>query len=120
MRGFKTGGRIAGTPNKTTKEMRELITDLSYKYLASDLENMEPKERAAILTRLLSYVIPRPGVEDSEEATYLEPLVIVRTEHINEEGKVLLCEIEYNPEVEDSEEANYLEPLVIIRTERTN
>jgi hypothetical protein len=46
MRGQKTGGRTAGTPNKTTKEMRELITDLSYKYLASDLESLEPRERA--------------------------------------------------------------------------
>lgn len=96
MKGFKTGGRTAGTPNKTTKEMRELITDLSYKYLASDLEKLEPRERAVILTRLLSYVVPRPGTEETEEANYLEPLVIVRTEYINEEHEAVLCEIEYN------------------------
>ena len=96
MRGQKTGGRTAGTPNKTTKEIRELITDLSYKYLASDLESLEPRERAVVLTRLLSYVVPRPGVEDSEEANYIEPLVIVKTEYINEEHKALLCKVEYN------------------------
>jgi len=96
MKGFKTGGRTAGTPNKTTKEMRDLITDLSYKYLASDLESLEPRERAVILTRLLSYVVPRPGVEDSEEANYIEPLVIVRTEYINEQHETELCKIEYN------------------------
>jgi hypothetical protein len=98
MKGFKTGGRAAGTPNKTTKEMRELITDLSYKYLASDLEKLEPRERAVILTRLLSYVVPRPGTEENEEANYLEPLVIVRTEYINEEHEAVLCEINYNGE----------------------
>jgi hypothetical protein len=98
MKGFKTGGRAAGTPNKTTKEMRELITDLSYKYLASDLESLEPRERAVILTRLLSYVVPRPGVEDSEEVEYIQPLVIVKTEYINEEHKALLCKVEYNGE----------------------
>jgi hypothetical protein len=98
MKGFKTGGRAAGTPNKTTKEMRELITDLSYKYLASDLESLEPRERAVILTRLLSYVVPRPGVEDSEEAEYIQPLVIVKTEYIDEEHKALLCKVEYNGE----------------------
>lgn len=98
MKGFKTGGRTAGTPNKTTKEMRELITDLSYKYLASDLEKLEPRERAVILTRLLSYVVPRPGTEENEEANFLEPLVIVRTEYINEEHKAVLCEINYNGE----------------------
>jgi hypothetical protein len=96
MKGFKTGGRAAGTPNKTTKEMRELITDLSYKYLASDLEKLEPRERAVILTRLLSYVVPRPGVEENEEAHYLEPLVIVRTEYINELHETELCKVEYN------------------------
>lgn len=96
MKGFKTGGRAAGTPNKTTKEMRDLITDLSYKYLASDLESLEPRERAVILTRLLSYVVPRPGVEDSEEAEYIQPLVIVKTEYIDEEHKALLCKVEYN------------------------
>ena len=98
MKGFKTGGRTAGTPNKTTKEMRDLITDLSYKYLASDLESLEPRERAVILTRLLSYVVPRPGVEDSEEAEYIQPLVIVKTEYIDEEHKALLCKVEYNGE----------------------
>lgn len=96
MKGFKTGGRTAGTPNKTTKEMRELITDLSYKYLASDLESLEPRERAVILTRLLSYVVPRPGTEESEEAEYIQPLVIVKTEYIDEERRALLCAVEYN------------------------
>jgi len=96
MKGFKTGGRRAGTPNKTTKEMRDLITDLSYKYLASDLESLEPRERAVILTRLLSYVVPRPGTEENEEAEYIQPLVIVKTEYIDEEHKALLCKVEYN------------------------
>ena len=98
MKGFKTGGRVAGTPNKTTKEMRELITDLSYKYLASDLESLEPRERAVILTRLLSYVVPRPGTEENEEAEYIQPLVIVKTEYIDEEHRALLCKVEYNGE----------------------
>ena len=98
MKGFKTGGRTAGTPNKTTKEMRELITDLSYKYLASDLESLEPRERAVILTRLLSYVVPRPGTEENEEAEYIQPLVIVKTEYIDEEHRALLCKVEYNGE----------------------
>lgn len=98
MKGFKTGGRAAGTPNKTTKEMRELITDLSYKYLASDLESLEPRERAVILTRLLSYVVPRPGTEENEEAEYIQPLVIVKTEYIDEEHRALLCKVEYNGE----------------------
>jgi hypothetical protein len=98
MKGFKTGGRTAGTPNKTTKEMRDLITDLSYKYLASDLESLEPRERAVILTRLLSYVVPRPGTEENEEAEYIQPLVIVKTEYIDEEHRALLCKVEYNGE----------------------
>jgi hypothetical protein len=98
MKGAKTGGRQAGTPNKVSHEVRELIVSLSEKYLASDLESLEPRDRAVILTRLLSYVVPRPASEPPEPSYNLEPLVIVKTEYINEEHKALLCKVEDNGE----------------------
>ena len=79
MRGYKTGGRVKGTPNKISQEVRELILNLSDKYLASDLETLEPRERAVIITRLLAYVIPRPATEQLEIDYPKEPLVIIRT-----------------------------------------
>jgi hypothetical protein len=81
MKGKKTGGRKAGTPNKKSQEMRELILGLSDKYLASDLETLEPRERALIIARLLAYVIPRPATEVIEPSYPVEPLVIIKTEY---------------------------------------
>jgi hypothetical protein len=79
MKGKKTGGRNKGTPNKTTSEIRELINELSFKYLDDDLSKLEPKDRLLILTKLLSYSIPRPATNE-EDNDSMEPIVIVLTE----------------------------------------
>ena len=94
MKGQKTGGRKAGTPNKVSHEVRELIVSLSDKYLASDLESLEPRDRAVILTRLLSYVIPRPSSEPPEPSYHLEPLVIVKTEYIDRATNTSLSKVD--------------------------
>lgn len=60
----KTGGRQAGTPNKTTKEIRDKISDILAEHftpekVAENLEAMEPKERLAFLSKLLDYTTPK-------------------------------------------------------------
>jgi hypothetical protein len=94
MKGQKTGGRKAGSLNKVTQETRELILSLSDKYLASDLESLEPRDRAVILTKLLSYVIPRPATENIGEDFSQEPLVIVRTEYIERPDNHILSKVD--------------------------
>ena len=94
MRGQKTGGRKAGSLNKVTQETRELILSLSDKYLASDLESLEPRDRAVILTRLLSYVVPRPASEPPEPSYNLEPLVIIKTEYIDRATNTSLSKVD--------------------------
>jgi hypothetical protein len=94
MKGAKTGGRKAGTPNKVSHEVRELIVSLSEKYLASDLESLEPRDRAVILTRLLSYVVPRPASEPPEPSYNLEPLVIIKTEYIDRATNTSLSKVD--------------------------
>ncbi len=37
---YKTGGRAKGTPNKTTKELRELLTRLLSETMEEDVRNM--------------------------------------------------------------------------------
>jgi hypothetical protein len=94
MKGAKTGGRKAGTPNKVSHEVRELIVSLSEKYLASDLESLEPRDRAIILTRLLSYVVPRPASEPPEPSYNVEPLVIIKTEYIDRATNTSLSKVD--------------------------
>jgi hypothetical protein len=58
----KTGGRIKGTPNKITKDIREayqLLIEKSLETLESDLMELTPKERIEVLIKLSEYVIPK-------------------------------------------------------------
>lgn len=58
----KTGGRIKGTPNKVTKDIREsyqLLIEKSLDRLESDLMELTPKERIEVLIKLSEYVIPK-------------------------------------------------------------
>lgn len=60
MKRQKTGGRQAGTVNKTTKEMRAYITGLvSGIDIQQDLKQLEPARRLEIVLRLLPYLLPK-------------------------------------------------------------
>ena len=61
-KGFKTGGRELGTPNKTTSELRKVLkhmVDNELQNLQDNINELEPKERIELLTKLLPYVIPK-------------------------------------------------------------
>lgn len=60
MTGKKTGGRVTGTPNKTTAEMRAMIHE-AFKGidLVSDLKALTPDKRIELLIKLLPYVCSR-------------------------------------------------------------
>jgi hypothetical protein len=56
----KYGGRVKGTPNVTTKELRERISrivDATFSEL--ELNNLNNKERIELLGKLLPYIAPR-------------------------------------------------------------
>lgn len=58
----KLGGRKAGTPNKSTTELREWVQKLVQSNMAQvkrDLKELEPKERLDVIERLMRYVLPR-------------------------------------------------------------
>jgi len=63
-KGKKTGGRVKGTPNKLTREMRTILKNTIFYQLEeieSNLKNLEPKERIELLIKLLPYVLPKVG-----------------------------------------------------------
>ena len=62
--GFKSGGRQVGTPNKTTKAVREVIEKMMTEYVNSevfikDLAQLEPKERLSAITKFCPFVAPK-------------------------------------------------------------
>ena len=61
-KGFKTGGRELGTPNKTTSELRRVLkhmVDNELQNLQDNINGLEPKERIELLIKLLPYVMPK-------------------------------------------------------------
>ncbi|WP_084489977.1 hypothetical protein [Niabella ginsenosidivorans] len=58
----KTGGRIAGTPNKVTGNLREWITafiENNRGQIQQDWLALEPKDRIVLFERLLKYSLPQ-------------------------------------------------------------
>jgi hypothetical protein len=55
-------GRKAGTPNKTTTEIREafsLLIENNLSKLQEDLNGLEPKERVKLLLEMSQFVVPK-------------------------------------------------------------
>jgi len=68
----KTGGRQKGTPNHTTKVLRQWLTAFvkrNRRTMQSDLDALEPKDRLVILEKLMSYVIPKQQAIKAEIAS---------------------------------------------------
>ena len=61
-RGKKTGGRVKGTPNKLTKEMRSVLKNIvanELDILSSTINHLEPLDRINLLLKLLPFVLPQ-------------------------------------------------------------
>ena len=75
---IKTGGRIAGTPNRTTADLRAVVKNLledNVEKVKSDFEALEPKDRIVMFERLLQYCIPRKREEEKVEESEQERLI---------------------------------------------
>ena len=62
MKGKKTGGRVQGTPNTITADLRMKINALvenQIDHIEADLQALEPKERLMIVEKFLSYCLPK-------------------------------------------------------------
>ena len=66
-KGLKTGGREAGTPNKITREKREVLStilDNEYLVLSELLEKLSPKDRIDAICKLSKFVVPPPKAKE--------------------------------------------------------
>jgi hypothetical protein len=79
----RMGGRLAGTPNKVTTDLKAWVASIlddGRKQFVSDMGNLEPAERVRVYTNLMNYVLPKQqamNVEAQTEAEYkaLERLI---------------------------------------------
>ena len=63
--GKKFGGRVKGTPNKTTSEIRDLlklILENEIKVLPETIKNLKPNQKADIVFKLIQFVLPNPEI----------------------------------------------------------
>lgn len=63
-KGIKTGGRQAGTPNKTSAVVRGAIAKMLDEYFnsetfVSDIANLDSKDRVAAMEKFVAYVAPK-------------------------------------------------------------
>lgn len=62
MKGIKTGGRQAGTPNKLTTEVRQTLKDIfnnELEALPTHLKTLPPQARIDFLIKIAPYVLPK-------------------------------------------------------------
>jgi hypothetical protein len=62
MQGKKTGGRVAGTPNRVTSELRKTLKGIiasELESLPTTFEQLQPKERLDLLIKLLPFCMPK-------------------------------------------------------------
>ncbi len=87
--GMKTGGRQKGTPNKTTKEIKEainLIVSNNIDKLQDDIDKLEPKDRIKAIFDLLVYSVPKLSSIDlkDDEAEKKQTTTIIFRDYENE------------------------------------
>jgi hypothetical protein len=62
MVGKKTGGRVAGTPNKVTSELRKTLKGVianELEQLPGTLEGLPARERLELVIKLLPFCLPK-------------------------------------------------------------
>lgn len=66
----KTGGRQIGTPNKTTKETREILKVVvcdEIQKIPELIKRLTDKERIEVIIKLLPYILPKIQSETYEQ-----------------------------------------------------
>lgn len=70
MTGQKTGGRIAGTPNKTTAAIRQRLKeyfDENLDNILDSINELSPSEKVQVFLKLLPYVTPQLRQSDRSD-----------------------------------------------------
>ena len=66
---IKHGGRKKGTPNRLTRELRDVLKDVLYQELSfvqENLSKLDPKDRIDLLIKLIPFVCPKIKSENHD------------------------------------------------------
>ena len=77
-KGNKTGGRVQGTPNKVTIQMRECLSNLisdELSDLKGTLDQLSPKDRLDAVIRLLPFIMPKMNIEPESNSERLQIVI---------------------------------------------
>ncbi len=86
--GKKYGGREQGTPNKITKELREILKDViqfEIEKLQEYLNSLDTEKRIEIVIKLLPYILPKLEAEKPND--FIQPIA-VNIIKVDEEGNI--------------------------------
>jgi len=73
--GVKTGGRVKGTPNRITAELRQRVSNFlsdNWEQFQKDFNSLQPKDRIVFYERLLQYGLPK--LQSTELTSDIEKL----------------------------------------------
>ena len=90
-RGFKSGGRTKGVPNKVNSEIKEafqLLIESNLEQLKYDIAELEPAQRIQALLQLSKFVVPNlKAVEQTFNSIESAPKIniIYPTDNFNED-----------------------------------
>ena len=97
MKGIKTGGRVQGTPNAITSDLRAKISTIVAKQIDSiekDLQSLEPMQRLQIVEKLISYCVPKLQAQSFE----------IDFQNLSEQQlDVIINHLNFNDDDDDSE-----------------
>ena len=88
----KTGGRVAGTPNKVSAKVRSVIANAAENYFDSDLfqqdlASLEPKERIQAMEKFTAYIAPKLQATTLDVATETKKTIEDRLIAVSGGGK---------------------------------
>ena len=94
-KGIKTGGRSKGTSNKLSVAIREtladVLTDYSNEDLRSDLKALTEHQRIKVITNLYRLLLPPVKVDNSEQETAMQPILVEFVDMGNSESICSKC-----------------------------
>ena len=97
MKGIKTGGRTAGTPNAITSDLRAKINTIVENQIDSiekDLKSLEPMQRLQIVEKLISYCVPKLQAQSFD----------IDFQNLSEQQlDVIINQLNFNDDDDDSE-----------------
>ena len=78
MKGIKTGGRVKGSLNVTTKELRGQIETILQGYFDKlDFEKLKDQDKILLVSKLLNFVLPKLQSVELKDQPKHEPFNVI-------------------------------------------